>query len=196
MRHISIEGMDGIGKTTLCDLLAKSLGFEFVEKPLHFLLEDAEISDSLVKFSSYRKLARTVNQNPNRDFTALFYGLGSLYLYERFRGTDIVTDRHLASNYAWSGTEKNEDVYDLLVKKIGAPDLTVILYAPEKVIVERLKKRDENDKDIGRAHMVEKITERMAYFCEKYDFPYIRINTEGLNPEEVLKIILKKLSEE
>ena len=34
MVHLSIEGMDGIGKSTTCKLLAKRLGFFFVEKPV------------------------------------------------------------------------------------------------------------------------------------------------------------------
>ena len=38
MNHISIEGMDGAGKSTTCKILAERLGYEFVEKPLHYLL--------------------------------------------------------------------------------------------------------------------------------------------------------------
>ena len=37
MIHISIEGMDGVGKSTTCKLLAEKLGYIFVEKPLHYL---------------------------------------------------------------------------------------------------------------------------------------------------------------
>ncbi|UKI49617.1 MAG: (d)CMP kinase [Clostridium sp.] len=32
MKHISIEGMDGVGKSTLCKKLALRLGYKFVEK--------------------------------------------------------------------------------------------------------------------------------------------------------------------
>ena len=42
MNHISIEGMDGVGKSTICKLLAERLGYLFVEKPLHYLLDDNE----------------------------------------------------------------------------------------------------------------------------------------------------------
>ena len=114
MKNILIEGMDGAGKTSVCRKLAEKLGYEFVEKPWHFLLDDAGIAaKDESQFETYRKLAGTVNKNPNRNFTSMFYALGSIYMYERFKDSRIVTDRHLASNYAWSGTDYNSDVYDL-----------------------------------------------------------------------------------
>lgn len=32
LAHIAIEGMDGVGKTTTCKLLAERLGYKFIEK--------------------------------------------------------------------------------------------------------------------------------------------------------------------
>ena len=37
---VAIEGMDGVGKTTACKLLAERLGYKFVEKNLHFLFDE------------------------------------------------------------------------------------------------------------------------------------------------------------
>lgn len=180
--------MDGVGKSTTCKLLSKKLGYEFVEKPLHFLF-DKDVNS----FDEYLRIRDQVNSNPNRDFTSWFYGLGSLFMYEQFKGKNIVTDRHLASNYAWSGSNTNDDVYDLLVKKLGAPKLTVIIYSPSNVIVERLISRDKDDKDIARAKESEKIYSRMIRFCEKYNFPHIVIDTSKLTPVEVVDRILKEL---
>ena len=188
MIHVSIEGMDGVGKSTTCKLLAEKLGYEFVEKPLHYLFD--RNSDS---FDEYLRIRDQVNANPNRDLTSLFYGLGSLYMYERFKDKNIVTDRHLASNYAWSGAEYNEDVYELLVKKIGAPRLTVIVYSPTEVIVERLKSRNKDDKDIRRAEISEKIYGRMIELCKRYKLPYIVIDTSKLSPTEVVDKIIEQL---
>ena len=39
MIHIAIEGMDGVGKTTVCKLLASKTGYTFITKPLHYLLD-------------------------------------------------------------------------------------------------------------------------------------------------------------
>ena len=151
MNHISIEGMDGVGKSTTCKLLADKLGYEFVEKPLHYLLDDKDD-----EISQYQKVAKRVNSNQNRTFTAWYYGLNNIYLYEKFKDKNIVTDRHIVSNYCWSESKDNGDIYNLILKKIGKPKLTVILYAKPEVIMSRLKKRDINDSDLCKVEKSEK----------------------------------------
>lgn len=188
MNHISIEGMDGVGKSTTCELLAKRLGYKFVEKPLHYLFD--KNSDS---FEEYIRIRNQVNTNSNRIFTSWFYGLGSIYMYELFKDSNIVTDRHLSSNYAWSGTKDNKEVYELLVKKLGVPKLTVILYAPSDVIVERLEGRNKQDSDIAKAKNSEVIYSRMIEFCNDYKFPFIIIDSSKLSPIEVVDKICEAI---
>lgn len=188
MNHISIEGVDGVGKTTICKLLAERLGYIFVEKPLHFLLDD---SDDEIK--QYQKVAKRVNANPNRNFTAWYYGLNNIYLYDKFKDQNIVTDRHIVSNYCWSGTDYNDDIYNLILNKIGKPKLTIILYAGPEFILARLKKRNINDPDIIKVPKSEKAYERMIYFCEKKKLEYIVIDTSNLTPEEIVNLIIKRI---
>ena len=189
MNHISIEGMDGVGKSTTCKLLAEKLGYIFVEKPLHFLLDDGD------EIKQYQKVAKKVNSNPNRNFTAWYYGLNNIYLYEKFKDQNIVTDRHIVSNYCWSGTEYNKDIYNLILKKIGKPTLTVILYATPDAILKRLKNRDINDADIAKVEKSEKAYERMIYFCETKKLNYIVVDTSDKTPEQTVDVILQKLGE-
>ena len=190
MNHISIEGMDGVGKSTTCKLLSERLGYKFVEKPLHYLFDESED-----KFDEYIRIRDQVNANPNRVFTSWFYGLGSIYMYEMFKDENIVTDRHFASNYAWSGSDNNGEVYDLLIQKLGKPKLTVILYSPSETIVNRLISRDVNDSDIAKAKKSENIYRRMIDFCRKKELPYLMIDTSSLKPEEVVDEILKRLED-
>lgn len=189
MNHISIEGMDGVGKSTTCELLAKRLGYKFVEKPLHYLFDESEDN-----FDEYIKIRDQVNKNPNRVFTSWFYGLGSIYMYEMFKDQNIVTDRHLASNYAWSGSDDNGEVYDLLIKKIGTPKLTVILYSPSETIINRLISRNKNDSDIKKAQKSEFIYKRMIEFCKTRNMPFVVIDTSNLKPEEVVDKIIEELN--
>ena len=188
MNHISIEGMDGVGKSTTCKLLSERLGYKFVEKPLHYLFDESED-----KFNEYIRIRDQVNANPNRVFTSWFYGLGSIYMYEMFKDENIVTDRHFASNYAWSGADNNGEVYDLLIQKLGKPKLTVILYSPSETIVNRLISRDKNDSDIVKAKKSENIYKRMIDFCEMKKLPYLVIDTSNLRPEEVVDRIMEEL---
>lgn len=188
MNHISIEGMDGVGKSTTCKLLSERLGYKFVEKPLHYLFDESED-----KFDEYIRIRDQVNANPNRVFTSWFYGLGSIYMYEMFKDENIVTDRHFASNYAWSGADNNGEVYDLLIQKLGKPKLTVILYSPSETIVNRLISRDKNDSDIVKAKKSENIYKRMIDFCEMKKLPYLVIDTSSLRPEDVVDRIMEEL---
>lgn len=189
MNHISIEGMDGVGKSTTCELLAKRLGYKFVEKPLHYLFDESEEN-----FDEYIRIRDQVNKNPNRVFTSWFYGLGSIYMYEMFKDENIVTDRHLASNYAWSGSDDNGEVYDLLIKKLGTPKLTVILYSPSETIVQRLISRDKNDSDIEKAKKSEFIYQRMIDFCKLKNMPFLVIDTSNMKPKEVVDRIIEELN--
>lgn len=188
MNHISIEGMDGVGKSTTCKLLAERLGYTFVEKPLHYLFDDSEKD-----ITQYQKIAARVNSNDNRDFTAWYWGLNNIYLYEKFKDQNIVTDRHIVSNYCWSGTEYNKDIYNLIIKKIGKPTLTVILYAKPKTIIDRLKSRNINDSDLNKIKLSEKAYERMIYFCEIKKLNYIIVDTTNKKVEEVVEEILKHI---
>lgn len=189
MIHIAIEGMDGVGKTTVCKLLASKTGYTFVTKPLHYLLD----LEGDVGWPTYFRVRNMVNHSSNRDFSAWFYGLSNIYLYEKFKNQSIITDRHIVSNYCWSGNQANMDIYDLIIKKIGFPTLTVILYADEETIRNRLIKRNSNDKDLKRISKTEDVYEKMIGFCELKHFPYIVIDTSRLTPEQIINIIIQKL---
>ncbi len=187
MQHIAIEGMDGVGKTTASKLLAKRLGYKFIDKNLRELFDDGD------SYDNYIRIRDKVNASPDRLFTAWFYALGNIYLHTAHEKENIVTDRYFLSNYAWSGTENNDEVYDLLVKKLGFPDLTVILYADEHAILSRLRHRDELDSDIKKVALAKEKYEKMIYFCEKYKMPYMVIDTSDLSPDEVVEIIMKRI---
>ena len=187
MRHIAIEGMDGVGKTTASKLLAEKLGYKFIDKNLR------ELFDEDNSYDNYVRIRNKVNASSDRLFTAWFYALGNVYLHTAHEKENIVTDRYFLSNYAWSGTDNNTEVYDLLVKKLGFPDLTVILYADEQAILSRLRHRNKLDSDIKKVTLAKEKYEKMVYFCEKYKMPYMVIDTSNLSPEEVVEVIMKRI---
>ena len=118
--HIAVEGFDGVGKSTAAKKLAEILGFMLVEKPLHYLF-DIEGNEQ------YIRIRDAVNKSKNKQFTGWFYGLGNIYLYERFKGKNIITDRHILSNYCWSGAPETDYIFDAIYNTVGAPDFTFLI---------------------------------------------------------------------
>ena len=88
MVHISVEGMDGVGKTTTCKLLAQKLGYIFIDKNLRFLFDEGK------SYENYFRIRDKVNNSPDRLFTSWFYGLGNIYLHTMFKDKKVVTDRY------------------------------------------------------------------------------------------------------
>ena len=140
--HIAIEGIDGVGKSTAAKNLAERLGFTLVEKPLHFLFDKDGNEDN------YIRIRDEVNKSKNKKFTGWFYGLGNIFLYEHFKNENIITDRHILSNYCWSGDESTDYIFDSIYQTTGAPDFTFLIVASQEAVEKRLKKRNPSDPDL------------------------------------------------
>jgi thymidylate kinase len=187
--HISIEGFDGVGKTTVARLLAERLGFTLVEKPLKYLFDPNGGDDNYLRIRNY---VNDVSPS-NRPFSACFYGLGNIFLYEKFKGQNIITDRHLLSNYAWSGSAESEPIFDAVFKIIGAPAFTFIVFANAETICERLKSRDEKDSDLEKTGKTEEIYAKMVHFADKHKMPYLLIDTTAKIPKNIVQVMLDEI---
>lgn len=186
--HIAIEGMDGVGKTTAARALADRLGFEFVEKPLHLLLDrEGEIGN-------YLRCRSYINQQVNDDvLRAWFYGLGNLFLRHRYRDANVVTDRHLVSNYFWCGSPATERVFECLVGLLGSPDHTFLLHASEAEAVRRLRTRSPDDPDVRKVRLYPEARTKMEGFVRRFGMPYTLIDTTDMRPEEVVDRMVQLL---
>jgi thymidylate kinase len=187
--HIAIEGIDGVGKTTAATGLADRLNFKIVEKPLHYLFDEGESTDN------YIRIRDEVNANTNKIFTGWFYGLGNIFLYEQFKNQNIITDRHILSNYCWSGSDESDFVFDAIYRAIGHPDYTFIIYAPPEVVAKRLLKRDVNDSDLKKVSYVPEAYEKMIRIMKKYDMPGTVVDTSDMNEKEVVDYMIDVLKE-
>lgn len=187
MNHISIEGFDGVGKTTICNLLAVKLGYEFIEKPLKYLFNvDGEEKE-------YIRIRDYINQESpkNRPLSAMFYGLGNLYLYHKFSDKNIITDRHILSNYAWSYDKSSEKVYELLYDLLDEPQFTFILKGSKDVIKQRLINRNHTDSDLQKLDFVDTVYDKMIQYATKYNMKYNVIDTDNKNPQTIVEEIIR-----
>jgi len=188
--HIAIEGLDGVGKTATCKELAVRIGYSFVEKPLHYLFDSPKTFDNYIRIRDY------VNAQINRKFTSWFYGLGNILAYHLFENDNFITDRHLVSNFLWSGDENSRPVFDCLIKLIGKPDITILLFADEDILKSRLRNRDKKDKDLKKANLNEFAIRKMEQFLNDYNMKYFKINSSHLTVEQVVNNIMAILKKE
>jgi thymidylate kinase len=182
--HIAIEGLDGVGKTTTAKKLAEKLGFRFIEKPMRVL------TDPDGGFDHYLRATDWLNSEGGNTLKVFFYGCGNVLTAMQARGENIVTDRHLASNYYWNGDSENESLFLPLIKESGVPDLTVILYASPDIRRQRIIARNPEDKDIARlGSMPADAYDKMKYFVEKYAMPYIFVDNSNIDMEQTVAVI-------
>lgn len=177
--HIAIEGMDGVGKTSVAKLVSEKIGYQFIEKPLHLLFDEKGAMENYIKISSY------INSKDNKDLKAWFYGLGNIYLINQFKDKNIVTDRHLVSNYFWNSNEDNGELFKCLVNITGKPDLTILIYATPEARLQRILNRDPADPDIQEIDLYSNAYDKMEKFLKCNDMNYVTIDSSELNLEEV-----------
>ncbi len=195
IKHIAIEGFDGVGKTTLCNLLSKDLNLRFIEKPFkNFFNSNQE--------EKYIELRNNFN-NINNELSIWFYNISyaSVYSHKENINKNIITDRFYASNYAWSKITKNFNGiknFKEAIKKFGNPDLTIILYASNDVILKRLNERDKNDSDKQKIMSASLFYEEVKKFLKKTKQKYMLIDTDNKSEidiknevENICKKILK-----
>ena len=184
---IAVEGMDGAGKTTVCEYITKTRNFKMIEKPTKYFfdkdgkVDETEFSNALEDIYNSSPLVRTT-----------FFGLGNILAIKKYKGENIILDRHLVSNYYWNSCEGLDTIYDTLVD-ICKPDLTILLHATPETRYERLKKRSKYEVDLFDPSVFDDGMEKMEYFLNKYNMNYVLVDTENKSVEEVYKEIDKIL---
>lgn len=189
---VVVEGMDGVGKTTISKLLAKRNNFQYIDKPLHYLFETGKRGE--LKDLEFEEQEEKIFNTDDLVIKAWLTALGNLYCFRRFGNQNIIVDRHIASNYVWNGVDETEPIFETLDRYIPKPDLTIILYASSKIRLERIRKRDQNDKDLYDGSIRENNYEKMIDFLKKYKIPYIGINTEEKTIDEIICEIEEKVN--
>jgi deoxyguanosine kinase len=179
--YIAIEGVIGVGKTTLARLLAPK--FE-----ASLLLEVFEENPFLSDFYSDR--ARYAFQ------TQIFFLL-SRYHQQRVGVTAMVeSGKSLLSDYTFDkdslfarinlkGDELDmyNRVHEALAEKIPMPDLVVYLRAETDVLMQRIAMRDRSyERNIERSYIEELNRAYEEFFSQLHDdTPALTINTDPLD---------------
>lgn len=184
---VAIEGMDGVGKTTVAKSIEKDFNFLYVKDPLKDLFEID--NDHLAKISD------KIFNSSNDRLIAWYLGLGDAFALSNYKNQNVIMDRHILLNYFWNGNNNTEQVFKTQIEMFGKPDLTILLVASPEVRMKRIADRNPNDPDLNKPTMKEYGYDKMIRFLENYNYNYEIINTDNLSIEETLnrcKTIIEK----
>ena len=196
--YIAIEGVIGVGKTTLARLIQPAFNSEI-------LLEVFEENPFLSDFYSDRE--RYAFQ------TQIFFLLSRYHQQRRAVQEIIATGKNLLSDYTFAKDalfarinlagdelEMYKRVHEALAEKITLPDLLVYLQANTDVLMQRIATRDRSyERNMDRSY-IEKLNQAYEeFFSKPYDdTPVLIINTNPLDfvhhPEH-LRIIENRIRE-
>jgi len=196
--YVAIEGVIGVGKTTLARLLQSAFEAEI-------LLEVFEENPFLSDFYSDR--ARYAFQ------TQIFFLLSRYHQQRRGVTQAVATGNNLLSDYTFAKDalfarinlqgdelEMYRRVHEALAEKIPLPDLLVYLRADTDVLMQRFALRDRTyERNMERGYIDELNHAYDEFFTVPYDHtPVLTIDTNNINivqnPEH-LKQVENKIRE-
>jgi deoxyguanosine kinase len=196
--YIAIEGVIGVGKTTLARLLAPAFEADL-------LLEIFEENPFLSDFYSDR--ARYAFQ------TQIFFLLSRYHQQRRGVSAIVASGKSLLSDYTFAkdalfarinltGDELQmyQRVHEALAEKIPMPDLLVYLRAGTDTLMQRITLRDRTyERNMERAYIEQLNRAYEDFFSKSYDStPVLTIDTNPLDfvhhPEH-LRLIANRIRE-
>jgi len=177
--YIAIEGVIGVGKTTLATLMSDRLGAQLQ-------VEEVEENPFLEKFYG--------------DMRGYAFQTQIFFLLSRYRQQmeltqaslfqqKVVSDYIFAKDRIFAYLNLNDDelaLYERLVKileeDIAKPDIVVYLQASTEVLMERIRKRGRPYEKNMPQDYIETLNKAYNHFFFHYDdTPLLMVNTDSLN---------------
>jgi deoxyadenosine/deoxycytidine kinase len=178
-QFIVIEGLIGVGKTSLCRLLEAKRNAELVLEPAddnpflaHFYSDSERFAFPAQMFYLASRSQQQNNLRQNRLFTNL---LVADYLFEKDR---------LFAEQTLQGHEM--DLYDtfseLLSQTISVPDFIVFLDSPTDVIMKRIERRGiDSEQQIEASYLNELRTRYYKLWAKYTKAPIYIVDTSSIN---------------
>ncbi len=193
--YIAVEGIIGVGKTSLAELLADRLDATL-------MLEEASSNPFLADF--YRDRRRYAFP------TQMFFLMTRYQQQQRVVERDLFISR-IVSDYIFDKdqlfasvtlSDREQTLYNrlaqILKKDVPRPDLVIYLQASTSVLQDRIRQRNrEFEKFIGRDYLEELNEAYNSFFFHYNNAPLLVINTDELNfvrNEDHLQDVIDRIS--
>ncbi|HEX7004838.1 MAG TPA: deoxynucleoside kinase [Trueperaceae bacterium] len=178
MSYIVIEGVIGVGKTSLSKLLAETLGARLV-------LEVVEENPFLASF--YESPERYAFQAQTFFLLSRFRQLQQLDqqpLFERHTVADYLFDKDFifaSLNLQGAEWELYRELYSHLRPRLTTPDLVVYLRADPELLLERIALRGRPFEREIEASYLRRLGEAYDQFFSQYMGPYTVVEAESVD---------------
>lgn len=111
---ITIDGLDGAGKSTLAKSLSEKLGYEYIDKPIYELF-NVKGDDNYLYDEIYHIQDLIYNKTDSNTLKSYFTGLSLLYIKECMSDKNLIIDRGLLSAFAFNGDINSKPVFETLI---------------------------------------------------------------------------------
>ena len=182
---ISIDGYDGTGKTTLAKSLAKKFNFTYLEKPAILMLKEKYLCSYEEAEIILQEIEKKLFSSKDKVKIAKFYCETLVWLKKYSNSRNIILDRGFLTTYAVIGYPETELIFDDCIKQGGFFDGSIYLTANDETRVKRIFERNPTDPDLKRP--VKWHENNLEEYATSRHLNYIKINTENLNPNQVLQ---------
>lgn len=178
-----VEGLDGVGKSTVAKALADKIKADYVATPLPEL----------------RKKKAMFDTGSNLLGRFFYYMEGNYHLSDKINdggiGLPIVIDRYIVSTLAYHNAMLKEDTFKYVKwENLFVPKIGFYLFAEKEARLNRMRNRENltrTDLIFERNHNLARRIEDQYNLLTK---DYVRIDTTRLNQKEVVDIIYKKIN--
>ncbi len=178
-RHIAIEGPIGVGKTTLCKLLAE--GFH-----AKLILEDTNANPFLPQF--YRDRTKHALKTQILFLINRYLQQKELAQQDLF-SQRIVCDYLFSKDRIFASINLNQEemflyekIYSLLDMNLPKPELVIFLQASLDVLMRHIKRRGiEHERMIDRDYLGELIDAYNRYFFSYQETPLVVVNVSDID---------------
>ncbi len=188
-RLIVFEGIDGVGKTTLCQKLKEALEMQGMKAVWYEEGED--------RYKGFNLIKPFIKAKAPIDASLLFYLASSIYksriIEKLLKKQWVLCDRYIYSTLAYHiihGADKNllSSLVDLPIRK---PDFTFLITAKESVRTKRAKLRRHSNANDFLEKRPGNLVARMEKELKKFQPIIVDNSSEGI--EEALRAIFTHL---
>lgn len=182
-----IEGMDGVGKSTVAKKVAAFYHLKYVDGLLKTYFTDKGFSEAELAV-----LVRGIESfYDHEDSLVRTWIMGFANIFNLLNYDDVVIDRYCLTTFFYNGDDRSRRLYTIMQEISGKPDLIIILAGSPKERRRRIQQRNADDRDLQQPEKLADGNRQFVAAAEELAVPYQVVETDGQDEEQVFQAVCK-----